>query len=381
MPSQLLEALRERLLPLIAEVCTKYQSNPSNSLVIGDWRFGSRKLCLVLLKNQWSRLSSYLEVPEGLSALKARKVRTAITMSPERIDFRDRAWCSQPPAWRVSKNAFREEGILLPFRASRKHFDTPNPSFFQQTDLWPMTDSADPLEGWPLTEIIKAAGFPSNDLYGGLYFHLKDVFTRFCKNLSKRSITFVLTHADAVVLSGALIKSVGGPCLFDRIEVSNITDMAYLGPAKTLELYGPLLRERRENPHATLIGLFLNLNLEKSSPLEKISVAASTKLRLDRYISISPSDRIPGRYSAKVVKRMSAFNLFLDYDGPFSRYMEKLEFARISRDAGLVIKDHHTIVAKWPLRLLAGASQRQFAICCASGHDGSQRYVEWKRRD
>ena len=86
-----------------------------------------------------------------------------------------------------------------------------------QDDVWPMKDSADPLHGWSLPEILEQRVGPTpNDLYGKLYRHLHDQLSSFRRFLrTSKSCTFKLLHMDAKALAGHLKDDV----LFDRIEV------------------------------------------------------------------------------------------------------------------------------------------------------------------
>lgn len=79
------------------------------------------------MKEQWDRLLSYFEVPDGLLMAQAQVIRTSTTLAAERKDYLDRALYTQPLAWRVCTMKFRKDGILLPFGTSRGEFDTPNP--------------------------------------------------------------------------------------------------------------------------------------------------------------------------------------------------------------------------------------------------------------
>jgi hypothetical protein len=73
------------------------------------------------------RLLSYFEVPNGLSTSRAQEIRTAITMAPERQDYRDRRIAALPPAHRVCEIQFRKDGIFLPFGHPRDEWNEPNP--------------------------------------------------------------------------------------------------------------------------------------------------------------------------------------------------------------------------------------------------------------
>lgn len=55
----------------------------------------------------------------------------------------------------------------------------------------------------------------------------------------------------------------------------------------------------------------------------------------------------------------------------------------IEQYCGLAVKDRHTIVEEWPLRLKLRpnqvGAQEEFEILASSAHTGAERYVEWKR--
>ena len=125
--AEMLSSLQDNILPLIQEVCRKIQGKPAQSLLSKVWTFGTRSLRLVLMKEQWDRLPSYFEVPNGLSMAQAQDIRASTTLAAKRKDYVDRALLLKPPTWRVCAMKFRKDGILLPFGSSRKEFDTPNP--------------------------------------------------------------------------------------------------------------------------------------------------------------------------------------------------------------------------------------------------------------
>lgn len=58
----------------------------------------------------------------------AVQIRTAVTLAPERADYRDRWYYKEAsPSMRIAKERFREDGLLLPFGHPRAAFDVPNP--------------------------------------------------------------------------------------------------------------------------------------------------------------------------------------------------------------------------------------------------------------
>ena len=76
-----------------------------------------------------------------------------------------------------------------------------------------MKDSADPLDGWSLPEILKQNARPaSNDVYGKLYRHLFELLQSFHRSLSARPFSFRLLHMDASDLADHLRDAVRHRC-------------------------------------------------------------------------------------------------------------------------------------------------------------------------
>lgn len=117
----------QALHPLIKDVCTKIASRGSGSLQAKTFTFGPSSLRVVLKKEHWKILLTFLCPPKGLTIEKARRGRLAVTMAPHRLDYLHRDLALQQPEHRICKERFREDGILLPFSQSRDDFTVPNP--------------------------------------------------------------------------------------------------------------------------------------------------------------------------------------------------------------------------------------------------------------
>lgn len=126
-PAELLSLLRENILPLIQDICSKIEAKPPTKLFSKTWVFDNRLLSLTLPKQSWTQLPSYFDVPSGLSTTAAKNLRVSTTLHPQRMDYVDRGLFKNPPGQRVAMRRFREDGILLPFGASRGDYNTPNP--------------------------------------------------------------------------------------------------------------------------------------------------------------------------------------------------------------------------------------------------------------
>jgi hypothetical protein len=119
--------LRDRIRPMIEDVCGKIQDKPSDAFLGKTWKLAQHSCRIELNKESWGKLLLYLDNIQSLSAEQATQIRSAVTLAPERIDYRDRHMLFLTPTQRICKQRFREEGILLPFGASRLGFDVPNP--------------------------------------------------------------------------------------------------------------------------------------------------------------------------------------------------------------------------------------------------------------
>lgn len=83
-----------------------------------------------------------------------------------------------------------------------------------------MKDSADPLEGWHIMDILKSAPTAKNDIYGSLHLHIHKTLLQFCTRIKNLDISFTLYHEDATELPPLLGQSGMGKHFFDRIEAS-----------------------------------------------------------------------------------------------------------------------------------------------------------------
>ncbi|RYP05429.1 hypothetical protein DL765_009845 [Monosporascus sp. GIB2] len=198
-----------------------------------EWErtFGERWLRLMLTKDQRISLLSHYDFPTGLTYEMAKQNRVGITLAPERVDFRERGYFAQKPSSRIVNTRFREEGILLPFGLRRDPFIHPNPTIFRTIDSWPLKDHADPLDGWPIYEPQNISGFVgANDVHGKLYTYLEKILVKFHESLSPHKITFKLFNSNIEEPRGHIWEY-----RFDRVEVFNISDLAYTGPANTMK--------------------------------------------------------------------------------------------------------------------------------------------------
>ena len=96
-------------------------------------------------------------------------------------------------------------------------------TFFRSKDFWPMIDSANPLQVWPLKDIIRHVPAAGDDIYGGMFLFVTNVLTTFCQRLKDLKVSFTLFQMNATQLPGILNEGGRAQKKFDRIEVRDIS--------------------------------------------------------------------------------------------------------------------------------------------------------------
>ena len=126
LPFHMMQAIQTNILPMVEHVCQKIKTKPGGALQAKTFEIDGRKLRITLKKEEWARLASFCQVPDGLTAEAAQRIRCRITLAPERVDYRDRAMLNMSAGVRQGEMHFRNTGVLLPYGSSTRDFDTPN---------------------------------------------------------------------------------------------------------------------------------------------------------------------------------------------------------------------------------------------------------------
>lgn len=146
---------------------------------------------------------------------------------------------SFPPAWRAAKRRYMPSAQVTPFENHHNPANWPldyNPlvipplvssiHVFSLTlalprslfygNFWPLKRDVDPLRGWDLAAIRGHSGTlgAANDIYGKLFYYVRDLFKRFILKLRTVNVTFhVLPYSGYDLTQKTELE-------FDRIEVS-----------------------------------------------------------------------------------------------------------------------------------------------------------------
>ncbi|KAK0202285.1 hypothetical protein DFS33DRAFT_882083 [Desarmillaria ectypa] len=307
-----------------------------------------------------------------------------IMNAPERADYRDRYYEAIRPSHRVAFERWRSFGLVLPFGATNSHMAMPNKWLFADGHLM-LNDSANPFEGWNLDETFKAGkdhGTTEDDLIGCLFFYVKDQLVEFSNRLRRFKIQIYSSDQDARVLQRTLKGHASFPQSFDRIEVSNVVDKNYVGMS-LLSDWGPLLN--KANPHAAIIGLFMNWTNWKESG-NALSSGSSTSRAMKKMTSCPYAGLSSNLSPGKVMGIMNNLNMFHDTSYAFEEYLRDEKEAVIARKVGLHRRRIHKIV---PHRCYAhlgmeqselpciDSPQRWYRVASLGGMTYFERYVEW----
>jgi hypothetical protein len=89
-------------------------------------------------------------------------------------------------------------------------------NLLSERNFWPMADSADPIEGWANGDVLATFSGPaSRDLYGKLYYYVKDILQSFHHRMSSLECNIQMFSVDAQGPSSHLQES-----SLARIDVS-----------------------------------------------------------------------------------------------------------------------------------------------------------------
>lgn len=167
-------------------------------------------------------------------------------------------------------------------------------------------------------------------------------------------------------------------------------DGGWLGVDTTCSTFGPALRMRSDNPHAALIGVFLNAVNEVDTDSDKKENLMRNIHNMQKLCPM-PMDIILGRQGsdqtvrAEIVARSGAADILRDYDGLFARYAAESRIHEVVAGHGLKMRLRNKIAEQWPRRLKLGPdglpSQEDFDALLSSYSDGSERYAEFCRAD
>ncbi|KAH8975133.1 hypothetical protein BDL97_01G140300 [Sphagnum fallax] len=312
-------------------------------------------------------------------------------MQPQSYALNCKLGCLQP-AHRVAWKEYLDHGLVLPFSADKRVHDQLNPYLHNSSVTATLADGSSPLDGWDPSSLLAAAtreNLPPMDLYGHLFFHLRERLSTFISRLHSCQVHFRLSCCDASSMATKLQRS---GVRLHRVDTSNIADETYQGIAGVLQDWGPLLEQ--DMPGVTLVTLLMNWPLHCPDSAHQISTSRLTEDDLREAlvgISARTSDD-PG--FAKLLARglqhgdLSLVRYFHNSSKAFLRYLDSRSADRIGKSVDIQRREAHLIV---PHRLFVGmdasinatpgdttSSDLCYYHTAVHSYTFTERYVEWE---
>ncbi len=387
----MLAIISERLRPLVAAGAESGKST-KDELVTKTFSFGSSQICVRLGKHQWASILRLFEFEHGVAQTEAERERATAN-----VDQFERHLFNLPPSRRLSTQRMRATGVLLPFGTPLDEFTCPNPTLFDaDTATWLPPDYLDPMNGWPLKDVIKPRGYnvPTEDIYGHLYFYIREQLETFCEKLSNTMVDFHFYSQDLPDLPRVLKETLHpfSTSSFDRIDASTIADT--IGVEATLLALGPLLKSPEQNPHAVL----LTQHLTATDEALAVVSASSPEIKNQEFEAVSKffnpetlayqitsSDGWSDQLVLKVYQQMvDAQEIVRNNDDFFDFWLNSmLDFDKVCVAAGMDMCEANTVVEAWPTRMKKQhgeeGAQEEFDLILQSTSKGKERVVEWIR--
>ena len=159
-------------------------------------------------KHWFVMLENTLESPRHIG--KCMEDRNKYFLSPQGKRYSVEMLTTLSSHQRVSWDNFVKHGMLLPLGAFNAHHNVLNPFLFDVDNRWRSESQLDPLQCWPRAEIIEAGekcNVPSNDIYGALFFLIRQKLSECIQKLSKHRFHIVVTCCEPSALVHRLQQS------------------------------------------------------------------------------------------------------------------------------------------------------------------------------
>ncbi|KAI1368344.1 hypothetical protein F5Y08DRAFT_355541 [Xylaria arbuscula] len=393
-PKWCLPAIRELVGPFLDEFqpTDEGQNEEAEPVNTKQWSFGSASLSAVLTQHM---------LKQGECA---------------NLDHYERTLTSFPLEWQAAKRRYMPSALVAPFENHSSPSIWPlgyNPSLFYG-NFWPLKQDADPLRGWDLYEVNKneEIGAARNDIYGKLFYHVRDLFKRFILKLRTAKVTFHVLPFSGYDFADETSQR------FDRIETAALADEDLVGVRTIVDTLSPLLKPPSVNPHATMITLHPRIfdKIRSAFPCPECDpdraerIKAATQLTpeerrlLDHFLPLADPDPVNWIYTAAGWQRRDARWLFRDPAAAWDLYKDIYDFADVADGAKVAMRTTHKVVSEWILRpqhirpnnnevVLKNSSDNQtrhpwltseakweFEALFARRQTTGYRYVEWRKR-
>ncbi|KAM4055726.1 MYND finger domain-containing protein [Hirsutella rhossiliensis] len=362
------------------------------------WSLANLSVEVELRQSQWAAIRNHLVPCKSLGLAQSLILRYVDTRRRAESPCRFLARMTRSRALGLMK--WHDDGILLPYGHPRDAFNTLNPIFFQGSEKYPAGASAEPLSEWPMELLDYRVSPAVNDVYGKMFYYLRDLLVEFQRRLAKTSLNLQLScEATAELTDWTPALQFERP--FDRIEVGHHWDVH---PFLTLVAFSNLLRHEDENPFATLLTITRD-SVMHGMPCLGANLQSERQHLYRPYNAVLDELAPPAAAGDKadvrdVVRRRLGLLMWRNWDKFASRYLlfpGHFAFASLidpravdehrsvvqAGFLGLAAREKHLITRRWPNRLVHSKkdkpSLRDFNRWLGWPSTVPLRWLEWKR--
>ncbi|OAA33969.1 MYND finger family protein [Metarhizium rileyi] len=354
------------------------------------WRHDELEFAAVLFGFQWRWLRNIATPKTQMSSEQASIVRA--------LDIENNCEPLRSAASRMTRSRalgmmkWRRDGLLLPFGHPTEAI------LFRDDGSYPAGASAEPIGEWPMEVLDFGDDLAQNDVYGKMFYYLRDMLVRFQEERKRFTIRIVVASAKL----HDVLHDVPEEIFFDRIHMGELWDFH---PACNLTIAATYLRHRDENPFATMLAMSRQ-SVVRGTELEppgdalgdNLTALASSSAVLDEY---APPTAIGDGCSKAGLRRRIGLLMWHNWDKFSDRFLYNpglfafyVSFALTTGNfdsvfkcgfLGLEYKEKNTITRKWPNRLVHSRNDkptlRDFNRYVGWFDNVPQRWIEWRRVD
>ena len=111
-----------------------------------------------------------------------------------------------------------------------------------------------------------------------------------------------------------------------------------------------------------------------------------SRILIQKFIPIMPmtvmsmmADGMSAMNSPEMIRISSCYTMFGDFEKAIGIFLKDVWMHKLTKKYRVKIKEKHSIVESWPLRVTEKTTKEEFEIRCATTHTGCERYMEFER--
>ena len=107
---------------------------------------------------------------------------------------------------------------------------------------------------------------------------------------------------------------------------------------------------------------------------------------IQKFIPVTPmtvmstmADDMSAMSSPEMIRVSSCYTMFGDFEKAFGTFLKDVWMHKLTKKYAVKIKEKHSVVEPWPLRVTEKTTKEEFELKCATSHTGCERYMEFER--